>query len=163
MPASVRSNPDASSKRTRSAIGDLPGRSTVAGIASDHRSHPARARWNTRCVPPQSRSMNLPCRDTPSTGAPTSACGGGVKVLSTEIEPSSTPVTTSPDVRSPRNSTRACTSGSSGMRRRYRSSGSGSRYAGGSSNEGTVVEACCASVRLGTSACQKARTWRSSP
>src|SRR5580765_220796 len=115
VPASVRSKPDSSEKRTRSAIGDLPGRRTLRDNASDHRSHPARARWKMRCVPSQSMSMNLPCRDTRSTGAPTRAWGGGLKVFRTEIEPSSTPVTANPSSRAARKSTRAWTSGSSGI------------------------------------------------
>lgn len=44
VPASVRSNPAPSENRTRSAIGDLPGRSIVAGDCSDQRSQPALAR-----------------------------------------------------------------------------------------------------------------------
>ena len=114
VPASVRSNPDPSENRTRSAIGDLPGRITVWGSASDQRSHPARARWKTRWMPSTSRSRNLPCRDQPSTIPPASAVGGGSKVLRTENDASSTLATARPSVRSARKSTSAWTSGSSG-------------------------------------------------
>ena len=91
-----------------------PGAARCWASASDQRSQPARARWKIRCTPSQSRSTNLPCRETASTGAPVSACGGGSKVFSTENDPSSTPVTASPTVRSARKSTSAWTSGSSG-------------------------------------------------
>ena len=68
-----------------------------------------------RCVPPQSKSMNLPCRVTDSTGAPIKASGGGLKVFRTVIDPSSTPTTANPVVRERKNSTSACTSGNSGI------------------------------------------------
>src|SRR5699024_10564595 len=90
-------------------------RTGVRGSSSLNRSHPARARWTTRWVPSQSMSRNLPWRWTPSTGAPSRACGGGSKVLSTEKDASSSVSTASPERRPSRNSTRPWTSGSSGI------------------------------------------------
>src|SRR5690606_16412126 len=60
--------------------------------------------------------MNLPCRATPSMGPPTSESGGGLKVLSTAMDPSSTSLTTRSTTRPARKSTRPWTSGSSGNR-----------------------------------------------
>ncbi len=116
VPASVRSKPSPPASRTRRASGPRPGRGGAAGRVSCQRSHPARARWTTRCGPSSvERSRNLPCRRTAVTSRPSTAPSGGSYVLRTLTATGSTRSIVRPTRRSVRNPARASTSGSSGM------------------------------------------------
>src|SRR4051794_15497831 len=114
VPCSVRSKPAPFARWTRSAIGPLPGLSSVDGSCSRQCSQPARDRCAMRCRPSTSRSRNFPCRAAPVTVNPPSELTGGSNVFSTLMDATSTRATTWPTALSVRKSTSACTSGSSG-------------------------------------------------
>src|SRR3954451_7674871 len=116
VPCSVRSKPAPFARWTRSAIGPLPGLSSVVGSCSRQCSQPARDRCAMRCRPSTSRSRNFPCRAAPVTVNPPSDVTGGLNVFSTLMDATSTRATTWPTALSVRKSTSACTSGSFGTR-----------------------------------------------
>ncbi len=120
VPYSVRSKPVPSSRIIRAASGPLPRPAPGVGAVSRHRSHPARARWNSRwtresAASPIVRSRNLPCRSTAEMVWPSRADTGGSKVLSAANDTTSKRFTSRPTRRARRSVTSACTSGSSGM------------------------------------------------